>query len=122
PPSLVLPLLALALGALLGGLYALRVFRANVNADELASVLHRLFRAGNVDRALKLTHAGPHLPHLAAVRAAIEACREGLPQDEPSSGYRDAGDASPERALRTVRARYDAAFDQVARPVRLARF
>lgn len=113
--------LAIALGALPGAMYLLRALRAHLHADALAAALRRLLAAGNAERALKLTRAAPGSPLTEAARAAIEQCLQGIPQNDPTQSYRDAGDLSPERVLAAVRRRYDAAFDEAARPVRSLR-
>ncbi len=121
PLATTFPWLVFAAGALLAGVYVLRVLRASLNVAALGDVLRKLLDAGDADRAIKLTLAAPRSPHCAAARAAIEACRAGAPQPDPSSNYRDAGDPSPERLLAPVRARYDEAYAEAARPLRSAR-
>lgn len=117
----VLPSIAFIAGALPSAVYVAMVARASLNLDAFGARLRKLLDAGDADRARKLTLAAPHSPHAAAVRAAVETCLAGVAPGDMAASYRDAGDLSPERVLAPVRARYDAAFDEVARPVRRAR-
>lgn len=120
PPLWIPWLLALA-GAAPGVWYLTRTFGAALHVPAFVDVLRKLFAAGNIDRALKLTHAAGRIPIGVATRAAIHACGRGVTHDA-SADYRSAGDLSPERVLAPVRRDYDAAFLEAAAPLRRARF
>lgn len=115
------PWFTLIVGALLAAVYLVQALRRSLNTDALAVVMRKLLIARNLDRALKLCSAAPDAPHLAAVRAALEACRIGVPQGDPDAGYRDATVLTSERVLAPVRAAYDAAFEALFRSLRLTR-
>lgn len=115
------PWLTLFVGAVLATIYVLQAFRRSLNTDAVATAMRKLLVARNLDRALKLCSVAPEAPHLAAVRAALEACRVGVPQGESDAGYRDVAVLTSERVLAPVRSAYDLAFDAVVRPLRLAR-
>lgn len=116
------PAALLALGLVMIAPYVIMALRTWLDPASLATVLERLLVAGNVDRAKKLTEAVSHIPLLAAAREVLVACREGLRAHDDASGYRDASAAGFEAQFASLRARYDAAFARVARPLRLARW
>lgn len=113
--------LTLALGALLAAKYVFEAFFRAINAEAVASVMLRLLAARELDRALKLCSVSPRAPHLAALRAAIEACMMGAAQGDGDTGYRDAPVLTSERVLAPVREAFELAFDAVARPIVAAR-
>ncbi|MDB4929416.1 MAG: hypothetical protein JWM10_1900, partial [Myxococcaceae bacterium] len=120
-PSFV-PWLMVVTGVALGVSYVLRAFRVGLNADAFTAVVRKLLDAANADRVIKLTRAAPDSPLAAAARAAVVACARGLPQGDPAADYRRAGDLSSDHVLAPVRAAWDAAFEALARPVRVARY
>ena len=123
PPSpWMFPEVVLVLGFAMLVPYMVLVWRASLDTDSLASVLERLFAAGNVDRALKLTRAAPHIPAVAAVREALLACREGLSPAGDTAGYRDGNARGFPAQFDALHARYNAAFARVARPITYARW
>jgi hypothetical protein len=123
PPSpSSLPVMLFVLGFAMLVPYMVLVWRASLDTDSLASVLERLFAAGNVDRALKLTLAAPHIPAVTAVREALLACREGLSPAVDAAGYRDGNTRGFTAQFDALHARYDAAFARVALPVARARW
>jgi len=116
-----LPWLLLVAGLALGVSYVLRVLRASLNVDAFVAVVRRLL-AADPDRALRLTRAAPESPLAVATGAALVACARGVAHDDPSADYRSAGDLSSERVLAPARAAWDAAFETLARPLRVARY
>jgi hypothetical protein len=116
------PAALLVLGVLMVLPYLFMGMRAWLDPAGLAMVLEKLFVAGNVDRAKKLTEAVAHHPLLSAVREVLVACREGLRVHDDASGYRDPSAAGFEAQFASLRARYDSTFARVARPLRLARW
>lgn len=121
-PPPFLPWLLVVAGVALGISYVLRAFRVSLNADAFTAVVRKLLDAANADRVVKLTRAAPDSPLAAATRAAVEVCARGLPQGDPAADYRSAGDLSPERVIAPARAAWNAAFEALARPVRVARY
>ncbi len=116
------PAALLALGVLMVLPYLVLGIRAWLDPASLAVVIEKLFVAGNVDRAKRLTEAVDHLPLLTAVREVLVACRGGLLPHDDASGYRDPSAASFEAQFASLRARYDATFTRVARPLRMTRW
>jgi hypothetical protein len=92
PAMLVYPAIAVALAAA----FALWLpwFRANMNHVLFADVMVKILRAGDRNRAVKLTHAAPHSPFAIAFRAALTAA-------EPAQAFADQFRAE----LRTLSAR-----------------
>jgi hypothetical protein len=122
PPTSPLPVVLLMLGFAMLAPYVVLVVRASLDAKALVSVLARIFTAGDVDRALKLTRAAPHMPLLAAVGDVLLACRNGLqPADDPA-GYRTSSADSFDTQFAMLRARYNATFARAIRPVVYARW
>ncbi|MFO0647889.1 MAG: hypothetical protein U0326_16740 [Polyangiales bacterium] len=116
------PAALLALGLLMVLPYLVMSIRAWLDPAPLALILEKLFVAGDVDRAKKLTEAVTHLPLLTAVREVLVASREGLRPSDDASGYRDPSAARFEAQFASLRARYDETFARVARPLRMTRW
>lgn len=101
--------------------YAVGVMRVKVNTVALGDQLEKLFRARNVDRALKLTHAGAGLALCDAVRAALLMCAEGVDQSRDGASYRDTAASDIDPRMTELRRRYDAAFAHVTWQVKTMR-
>ncbi len=100
--------------------YALGLARVTVNTRALGDQFEKLFKAGNVDRALKLSHAGANIALCDAVRAALLMCLEGVAQSQDGASYRETAASAIDAQMTELRRRYDAAFAHVTWQLKVA--
>lgn len=97
--------------------YALWILRNRINEPLLAHHLSKLLRAGEVERAKKLTYAAD-VPVADAIRASIEASGDGALLFGGAEDYRrSAASNDPALVLDALRARFVAAFDARRKPL-----
>lgn len=111
----------LALYVIASAPYAVRVLGDRVNERMLATALSKLLRAGNVDRAKKLTRAAD-VSLADAIRAAIEATGDPLLLGGRAEDYRSSATSSdPALVLDALRSRFVTVFDQRRKPLLVRR-